>query len=50
MLEKYAYRYRLRFARNKPIYVLESINDLALMSLIKAVISPSQLIKILKEK
>lgn len=36
------------FARNKPIYALESIDDLAVMSLIKAVIFLSQLIKILK--
>jgi len=38
------------FARNKPIYALEPIDDLAVMSLIKTVISPSQLIKILKGK
>ena len=36
------------FARNKPIYALEPIDDLAVMSLVKAVISPIQLVELLK--
>jgi len=38
------------FAKNKPIYALEPIDDLAVMSLIQAVVSPNQLIEIIRGK
>ena len=38
------------FAKNKSIYALAPIDDLAVMSLIQAVVSPNQLIEIIKEK